>query len=74
MRSEANRFKRENVKSGHYGFQSVWHLGPKTWTMVPQNIGESNSLNEYKSLIKYWKPGICHCRLCKTYIAQVGFI
>ena len=27
------------------------HLGPKIWNILPQNIRESNSLNELKSLI-----------------------
>ena len=44
------------------------------WNIVPQNIRESNSLNEFKSLIKFWKADACPCRLCKNYIAQVGFI
>ena len=44
------------------------------WNIVPQNIRESNSLNEFKSLIKFWKADTCPCRLCKNYIAQVGFI
>ena len=44
------------------------------WNIVPQNIRESSSLNDFKSLIKFWKPGTCPCRLCKNYIAQVGFI
>ena len=26
---EASHFKRENLKSTHYGIQSVGHLGPK---------------------------------------------
>ena len=70
----ASQFKRENVKSTHYGIQSVRHLGPTIWNIVPQNIRESNSLNEIKSLIKFWKPGTCLCRLCKNCIAPVGFI
>ena len=71
---EASHFKKANVKSTHYGIQYVRHLGPKIWNIVPQNIRESNSLNEFKSLIKFWKPDTCPCRLCKNYIAQVGFI
>ena len=39
-----------------------------------QNIRESSSLNEFKSLIKFWKPDTGPCTLCKNYIAQVGFI
>ena len=71
---EASHFKRENVKSTHYGIQSVRHLGPKIWNIVTQNIRESSSLNEFKSLIKVWKPDTCPCRYCKNCIAQVGFV
>ena len=72
--SEAIHFKRENVKSVHYGIQSVQHLRSKICNIVPQNVRESNSLNKFKSLNKFWKPNTCPCRLCKNYIAQVGFI
>ena len=64
--SEASHFKRVNVKSTYYGVQSVRHSGLKIWNIVPQNIGESNSLYEFKSLIKFWKHDTCPCRLCKT--------
>ena len=56
LRSEASDFRRENVKSTHYGIQSVRHLRPKIWNIVPQNNRGSNSLNKFKSLIKFWKP------------------
>ena len=49
LRSKASHFKGENVKSTHYGIQSMRHLGPKIWNIVLQNIRESNSLNEFKS-------------------------
>ena len=53
LRSEASHFKKENVKSSHYGIQSVRHLGPTKWNIVPQNIREPNTINEFKSLIKF---------------------
>ena len=36
LRSEASHFKIENVKSTHDGIQSVGHLRPKIWNIVPQ--------------------------------------
>ena len=74
FRSEDSHFRRENAKSTHYGIQSMRRLGPKIWNIVPQNIRESILLNEFKSLIKFWKPDNCPCRLSKNYIAQLGFI
>ena len=73
LRSEASHFNRENIKSVRYGIQSVRHLGPKIRNIV-ENTRESNSLNKFKSLVKFWKPDTCPCRLCKNYIAQMGFI
>ena len=71
---EATHFKRENVKTTHYGIPSTRYLGPKIWDMVPNNIKNCSSLNKFKNSIKSWKPNECPCRLCKKYIAQVGFI
>ena len=33
-----------------------------------------DNLSEFKNKIKNWVPQNCPCRLCKTYIHQVGFI
>ena len=68
LRSSCDQFRRENVKTVHYGIQSVIHLGPKIWKLVPNDIKYSNSLSKFK------KPEAYPFRLCKTYIAQVGFI
>ena len=71
---EVTHFKREKVKTTHYGIQSVRYLEPKIWDMVPNNIRGCSSLNKFKNSIKSCKPNKCPCRLCKKYIAQVGFI
>ena len=74
LRSETSHFKIENVKSTHYGIEFVWHLGPKIWNTVTQNIRGSNSLNEFQSLIKFWKRDTCPCRRYENHIAQKAFI
>ena len=74
LRSSCNQFRRENIKTVHYGLQSVRYLGPKIWELVPNNIKCSNSSSKFKKFIKSWKPEACPCRLCKTYNAQVRFI
>ena len=73
LRSSCNQFRRANIKTVHYGLQSVRYLGSKIWELVT-NIKYSNSLTKFKKLIKSWKPAACPCRLCKIYTAQVGFI
>ena len=43
LRSSCNQFRRENVKTVHYGIQSVRYLGPKIWELVPNDLKYSNS-------------------------------
>ena len=74
LRSETSQFRKENLKTADYGIQSVEFLGPKIWTMVPQNIKNCKSLQEFKKLIKVWKLEACPCRMCKKYVANIGFI
>ena len=55
-----------------------WHrqyifLGPKIWSSLPENFKNINSLQNFKILIKNWKPENCPCRLLKFYIKQSYF-
>ena len=45
--------------------ESLSHLGPKIWSLVPQEIRHSVSLSDFKSKIKKRTPLNCPCRLCK---------
>ena len=67
-------WERENVRTVKYGKETIKHLGPKTWFFVPNDIKEATSLIQFKNKIKKWKPNDCTCRLCKSYIFQLGFI
>ena len=62
------------VKTVCYGQESVRYPGPKTWEMLPNDIKSAKTLEEFKMKIKTWKASNCTCRLCKTYIANLGFI
>jgi hypothetical protein len=62
------------VRTVHYGTETVRYRGTKTWDILPQAIKESKSLTEFKAKIKLWKPTDCACRLCKTFIPELGFI
>ena len=67
-------FSTQNVKTVAYGTQSLVFLGPKIWSIIPDNLKILPSLKEFKIQIKKWKPKGCPCRLCKTYIYGVGFV
>ena len=63
LRSTLNQFRKENIKTAHYGLQFVRYLGPNIWKFVLNNIKYSNSLTKFKELIKSWKPEAYPCRL-----------
>ena len=62
------------VKTVRYGTETITYLGPKIWSIIPDEIRESASLETFRQKIKLWKPNSCPCRICKKYIANVGFI
>ena len=66
-------FITRNVRKVRSGTETLAHLGPKIWKIVPQRAKQAKSLNLFKKDIKKWKPCNCPCRLCKTYIKDLGF-
>ena len=69
-----NPFQTSNVCSVFYGQETIYFRGPKIWILVPAEIKESKSLLEFKNKIKKWKPIGCKCRICKTYVNNLGFL
>ena len=69
-----NPFISTNVHSVYNGTETISYRGPQTWALVPDNIKRSTSIKEFKRRIRNWKPEGCKCRICKIYIANVGFI
>ena len=41
--------------------------------MLPEKFKNIDNLAKFENDIKEWTPE-CKCRLCKTYVASVGFI
>ena len=69
-----NPLTRRRVNSVRHGTESVSFLAPKIWDILPKEIKDSRTLNAFKTKIKKWVPRECPCRICKTYVPQVGFI
>ena len=67
-------FKRNKVKTVYNGTETLTFLGPRIWEIVPDYIKKGNSFEEFKLKIKLWNPENCPCRLCKTFLPQVGFL
>ena len=71
-----SQFYRSKVYDNVYdnGTESVSFLGPIMWDLVPNELKDNGNLPVFKKAIKKWSPEKCHCRFCKVYISNVGFI
>ena len=67
-------FKSRNVHTVNFGTETISSIGPKIWHIIPTVIKNVATLDVFKRKIKQWKPDLCPCRLCKTYIAGIGFV
>ena len=62
------------VKSVNYGLESVGFFGSKTWENLPNNLKNKEPIESVKMAVKDWKPESCPCRLCKTYLQNIGYL
>ena len=68
-----NIFKSRNVRTATYGTESLAHLGPKIWAIIPDDFKRITSLKSFKIKIKQWTN--CPCKLCKLYIpGYLGYL
>ena len=73
LRNDPELQRRRNC-TVYFGTESISPLAPKIWELVPSDIRSANSLEVFQEKIKSWTTNKCPCRLCKTYIGNVGFI
>ena len=61
-------FHSRHIRTVHFGSETLSHLAPKTWELVPEEIKKLQSVASFQNAIKKCKPANCPCRLCRTYI------
>ena len=69
-----SKFVVNPIHSVFNGSESASYLGTTIWKEMPTNTKNKDSLIGFKKEIKKWKPLNCHCRICKTFIPNLGFI
>ena len=67
-------FEKRKVHSVYHSTESLSFSGPNTWDSVPLDLKQSETLYSFKSKIRNWVLFEFPCRICKTYIQQVGFL
>ena len=69
-----NHLVRKNIRTTQYEIESISNLGAKLWNLLPGKIKNSSFLTVFKNKIRNWIPEKCPCKLCQTYIKNVGYI
>ena len=69
-----SHYRSRKIRTTKYGIETPSYLGPKLWNFVPNEYKTIESLADFTANIKTSVSENCPCRLCKTYIDQVGFI
>ena len=57
-----------------HGIETIRYVGSRLWQTLPSETKESRTLEIFKGRIKNWKTDKCNCKLCKTFIANLGYI
>ena len=67
-------FETSNIHSVLHGTETIAFRCAKLWPSIPLEIRNATSLSNFRCKIRQWKPEGCLCRLCKTYIPNLGFV
>ena len=73
LRKDPELQRRRN-RTVYFGTESISALAPRIWKLNPSDIRNANSLGIFIEKINFWTTDKCPCRLCKTYIGNLGFI
>ena len=52
-------FAMPRAKTVNHGLESLSYTGAKLWDSIPSHMKEIDSINEFKHVIKTWKPDLC---------------
>ena len=69
-----NHLAQKNIRTTQIGIESVSNLGAKSWNLLPGKIKNNSSLIVFRNKIRNWIPEKYPCKLCQTYIKNVGYI
>ena len=64
-----NHLQLLKVRTTIYSTENIQFRG----SSLPDSLKDSDTLQEFKRIIKQWDGGCCNCRLCKVFIKDLVF-
>ena len=65
-----NNLEMPQVNQTNFGIKSLRMLGPKIWNELPEKIKSTESLENFKIIIKKWEGPNCNCSVCRFLFSQ----
>ena len=69
-----NSFVRPRTRTTKHGLQTASYIGVQLWDSLPENVRASTSLASFCASVSKLDSLKCSCRLCATYVENVGYI
>ena len=55
--------------------ETALNRAPQLWSsLVPADLKSLPNVNLFKSRIKHWERTECPCKVCKTYLKNIGYV
>ena len=67
-------FFRNSVNSSKCGINSIGFFTSKVWQMVPMEMKNLKSLEDFKNKIRKWEPDGFDCKLCKDFVSHLRYV
>ena len=66
--------KQQKKRTVRYVLETALYHAPQPWTLVPAYLKSLLTVNLSKSKIKHSECTECPCKLCKTYLKNIGYV
>ena len=67
-------FQSERKKTVFYGLETISYHAPQSWTILPEEFKQRNTISLFKSDVRQWICNERPCRLCKVFVPNLQLI
>ena len=66
--------REQKLRTIRYVLEKALYRTPQLWSLVLADLKSLPHVNLFKSKIKHWECTECPCKLCKTYLKNIGYV
>ena len=66
--------RQQKVRTVRYVLETVLYHAPQLWSLVPTDLKSAPNVIQFKSKIQHWECIECLCKLCRSYLRNIGYV